>query len=71
MTGDADASIHDGVMWIQRLCEALDVPGLSEFGVVAADFEDIVAKSQVASSMKGNPLPLTDVELATILRQAL
>ena len=65
------ASVEDGVQWIQALCDTLAVPGLGEFGVTEADFAEIVAKSQVSSSMKGNPLPLTDEELVDILEKAL
>ncbi len=71
VTEDPSASVADGVAWIQDLCSVLGVPGLAEFGVVAADFPEIVSKSQSASSMRGNPLPLTDDELDAILRQAM
>lgn len=71
VTGDPAATPGDGVAWIQTLCADLGVPGLSEFGVVQADFPEIVTKSQSASSMRGNPLPLTDSELTTILSQAM
>lgn len=71
LTGDVNAALEEGVQWVQNLCRQLDVPGLSAFGVVRADFPDIVAKSQIASSMKGNPIELTADELAHILEQAL
>ncbi len=71
VTGNQSASIADGVQWIQELCDALSVPGLSDFGIVAEDFYEIVTKSQSSSSMKGNPLTLTDEELKKILSQAL
>jgi alcohol dehydrogenase class IV len=71
LTGDPDAALEDGVRWVQDLCRQLGVPGLSEFGVERADFPTIVAKSQKASSMKGNPIELTGYELTHILDQAL
>jgi alcohol dehydrogenase class IV len=43
------------------------VPPLSEFGFAEKDFPEAVAKAQRASSMKGNPIPLTDDELLEIL----
>ena len=70
LTGNPAATAADGVAWVQALTEALDVPALSRFGVTPADFPEIVAKSQQASSMKANPIALTDVELTDILRQA-
>jgi alcohol dehydrogenase class IV len=71
LTGENNATAHDAVEWIQSLCAALDIPPLSAFGVTPADFEEIVAKSKQASSMKGNPLPLSDQELNQILAAAL
>lgn len=70
LTGNPAATAAGGVAWIQALTEALHVPPLSHFGVTEADFAEIVAKSQQASSMKANPIALTDAELTGILRQA-
>ena len=70
LTGKPAATATDGVAWIQALTESLRVPPLSRFGVTPADFPEIVAKSQQASSMKANPIALTDAELTGILRQA-
>jgi len=71
VTGDAGARAVDGVSWIHELCAALAMPGLRQFGLKAEDFPEIVAHSQRASSMKGNPLKLTDEELTAILHRAL
>ena len=71
LTGENNATAHDAVAWIQSLCAALDIPPLNAFGVTTAHFEEIVAKSKQASSMKGNPLPLSDHELTQILAAAL
>lgn len=71
VTGDPSATVSDGVAWTQNLCDALAVPGLAEFGLAESDFDEIVAKAQGASSMRGNPLPLTDSELKTILERAM
>ena len=71
LTGNTAAAAHDGVAWVQDLCVALAVPPLARFGVTKADFPLVVAQAQKASSMKGNPLPLTDEELREVLRQAI
>jgi alcohol dehydrogenase class IV len=71
VTGEANATAHDAVQWIQTLSANLHVPSLSAFGVTPADFDPIVAKSKQASSMKGNPIPLSDQELHQILSAAL
>jgi alcohol dehydrogenase class IV len=70
LTGKGTARAADGVVWIQDLCRALAVPPLSDFGLTEGDFPTVVDKAHNASSMKGNPIPLTDEELTEILRQA-
>jgi alcohol dehydrogenase class IV len=71
LTDRADASIEDGVAFVDELARELAVPGLSSYGVTAGDISDLVGKAKAASSMKGNPIPLTDVELTRILESAL
>lgn len=70
LTGKPDAVAADGVRWVLNLCSALRVPKLEQFGVTRAMVADIVAKAKVASSMKGNPIALTDNELMEILELA-
>jgi alcohol dehydrogenase class IV len=70
LTGNAAARASDGVEWIQELCAVLKVPALSEFGLTEQHFSTAVAKAKKASSMKGNPIELTEDELLDILRQA-
>lgn len=71
LTGNLQAKAEDGVLWIQELCNHLKVPGLSTFGLTIEDFPSVIEKSMVASSMKGNPLPLTYEELEYILSKAM
>ena len=71
LTGDSDATAEDGVNWIQTLSERLEIPSLSDFGVKQEDFPNIVEKAARASSMKGNPIELTQDEMLDILEQAL
>jgi pyruvate/2-oxoacid:ferredoxin oxidoreductase alpha subunit len=47
------------------------VPPLGRYGMVAAEIPAVVAEAQRAGSTKGNPIALTDDELAEVLRQAL
>jgi alcohol dehydrogenase class IV len=70
LTGENTARASDGVSWVQDLCQALDVPPLSDFGLTEGDFPTVVEKAGKASSMKGNPIVLTDEELTQILREA-
>jgi len=71
LTGRDDASTNDGIEWVAELGRALEVPGLARYGMTAARIPELVAKARVASSMKGNPLPLTDDELAEIAATSL
>ena len=70
LTGNPDAGAIDGIDWIHDLCNALDVAPLLEFGITEAHFPEMIAGAKRASSMKGNPVELTDEELMEILRKA-
>lgn len=71
LTGNQSALAADGVAWISKLCETLNVPSLSTYGVTEAHFPAIIEKSARASSMQGNPIQLTEGELQEILEKAL
>jgi len=70
LTGAVTAQAVDGVAWVQGLCAALNVPPLAEFGLKEQDFPTVVAKSRKSSSMKGNPITLTDDDLMGILKKS-
>lgn len=67
LTGKTTARATDGVRWVQNLCAALKLPSLVDFGLKEQDFATLLAKSYKSSSMKGNPIVLTDKELMEIL----
>jgi alcohol dehydrogenase class IV len=71
VTGDEHAEPEAGVQWVYDLREQLNIPPLSSYGLVASDFADLVEKASQASSMKGNPLKLTQGEMQFILEQSL
>ncbi|AEI66330.1 iron-containing alcohol dehydrogenase [Corallococcus macrosporus] len=66
LTGRADARAEDAVTWVGALRKALGVPGLGRYGLTEAQVPELVAKAKGASSMKANPLVLTDAELTEI-----
>ncbi|MBW2489625.1 MAG: iron-containing alcohol dehydrogenase [Deltaproteobacteria bacterium] len=70
LTGNPDAGATDGIDWIHDLYNALDLAPLFEFGITEAHFPEMIAGAKRASSMKGNPVELTDEELIEILRKA-
>jgi alcohol dehydrogenase class IV len=71
LTGQATADVEDGLAWLASLGHALEIPSLARHGLRAADIPRLVDKARAASSMKGNPLPLTDAELTEIAEEAL
>lgn len=71
VTGQPHATADDGVDWIRALVAALRISPLRAFGITQADTSAIVTASAKASSMKANPIPLTDRELTGILERAL
>ncbi len=71
VTGIPNAGLDDALDWIKQLCMHMHVPGLSDLGIAETDIPAIVEKGRKASSMKGNPIVLTDEELAGILADSL
>ena len=61
----------DAVAWTAEVKAVLGIPGLSAMGVRPDDVSLLVEKAKVASSMRGNPIVLTDEELTTIVRESL
>jgi alcohol dehydrogenase class IV len=71
LTGQAGASVEDGLAWIRETLALLRVPGLGAFGIRPQDADDIAAKALRSSSMQGNPVALTPGDLRAILLRAI
>jgi alcohol dehydrogenase class IV len=71
LLGVPGAVAEDVIVWSTVLCRDLAIPGLAMYGITAADFPRIIAGAARASSMKGNPITLTETELGEILERAL
>ncbi len=71
LTGRSDAVADDGVAWVQELCGVLGVPTLASYGLTRDDFGDAIEKTAISSSMKGNPIALSEDEMREILTLAL
>lgn len=71
LTGQTGAAAEDGVAWVRQLCRRLKVPSLEHMGFGAAQTNEAVSKARQASSMKGNPVTLTEEELTDIYSKAL
>jgi alcohol dehydrogenase class IV len=71
LTGRPEAVAEDAITWVKELCQALAVPGLRRYGLTEAEVPRLVEKARVASSMKANPLALTDEELTDVALRSL
>ncbi len=71
LTGMPGASVEDGLAWIGETLTLLGVPGLAAFGLGPGQAGDIAAKAAGSSSMQGNPVPLSQGQLETVLLEAL
>jgi alcohol dehydrogenase class IV len=71
LTGRADASIDDGIAFVEQLTNELSVPSLESYGMSLADIPELVRQGAAASSMKGNPIQLSPAELSRILELSL
>jgi alcohol dehydrogenase class IV len=71
LTGQKEAGAHDAIDWVTELCQALQVPGLRTYGVTEGDCGPLVEQAAKASSMKANPIALTNEELTEALKRSL
>ncbi|PCC72441.1 Alcohol dehydrogenase, class IV [Nannocystis exedens] len=71
VTGDPAATLDQAVGQLRSLVASLQIRPLAAFGLRAADLPDLADRSRRASSMKGNPIDLTDAELHEALAAAL
>ena len=71
LTGNKEAEARDAIKWVTELCQALQVPGLRAYGVTENDCGTLVEEAAKASSMKANPIVLTNEELTEALKRSL
>jgi len=71
LTGRGSAEADDAAVWLRELVVELGVPPLGSYGLTASHISDVVAKAKRASSMQGNPIALSDEELARTLEAAI
>src|SRR5690242_612714 len=70
LTGEPGAEIEDGVAWVRETLAALAIPGLGAFGLGLDQASEIAAQAQRSSSMRGNPVALSQDDLRAILARA-
>jgi alcohol dehydrogenase class IV len=71
LTGQPDATPENGIVWLQQLTAALSIPGLASYRLSEDEISALVAAAQNASSMRGNPIELSDAEVTEIVTRSL
>ena len=71
LTGQPDAPPEDAIAWLRRLTAALSIPGLASYGLDQNEIAPVVMAAQKASSMRGNPIDLSDEEVGEIVTHSL
>jgi alcohol dehydrogenase class IV len=65
-----ESAITGGIESVRQLCRDLSIPGLEQFGVTRDHVQAIVNLARQASSMRYNPVQLSDEALNSILLNA-
>ena len=71
LTGEPQSDPESAISWLHELTAALAIPGLASYGLAEADIPEVVAAAQRASSMRGNPVDLSDAEVTEIVTRSL
>lgn len=71
ITGKKRAEPDDLIEWLTQLQQTLAIPGLNAYGLDRDHFPELIQNASRASSMKGNPIELTESELSTLLTRSL
>lgn len=71
LTGRSGASPEQAITWLEDLTTALSVPGLASYRLDPDGIDAVVTAAQKASSMRGNPIELSDDEVGEILTRSL
>jgi len=70
LVGRPEATPEEGVEWIQALVRDLHVRSLRGLGVPRETFPELASKALNASSMKANPVPLSETDIVALLDRA-
>ena len=71
LTGNLEATVEHAIQWVRDISVHMKIPPLSAFGLSEAQFPKIIENALKASSMKGNPITLSETELRNILQRSL
>ena len=71
LTGNSEATADAGIEWVGELVNDFNIPRLGTHGIKPEHTDEIVKNAMNASSMKANPIKLTEAELGEILQSAI
>jgi alcohol dehydrogenase class IV len=71
LTGRPEASPEDAIAWLAELTAGMSIPGLASYGLNQDAIATVVTTAQRASSMRGNPIELSDQEVTEIVTRSL
>jgi alcohol dehydrogenase class IV len=71
LTGHQYATANELVEWMRKLVNDFKIPRLGAHGIKPEHIGEIVKNAMNASSMKANPIALTEAELGEILQRAM
>jgi alcohol dehydrogenase class IV len=60
----------DLIEWLRELHGSIGIRSLSRLGVTSSSFPEIITRTKLSSSIKGNPIVLSDEDLLKILEFA-
>jgi alcohol dehydrogenase class IV len=71
LTQNPSAAVEDGLAWIRQTVALLGIPRLGRFKISPADAGVVAAKAAASSSMRGNPVALSEDDLRAVLLDAI
>jgi len=71
LTGDPQTTVEEGITWLADLALELRIPGLGAYDFTEADFDALIENASASSSMRANPIDLTQEEMREILARSL
>ena len=71
LTGRPGAEPAQAVTWVDALARELGVQGLGRLGLAVTDIPGLVERAKRTTSLRTNPIELSDEELADLARRAL
>ncbi|HIF9141893.1 TPA: iron-containing alcohol dehydrogenase [Photobacterium damselae] len=61
------AEIEEGIDWVKSILTRLEIPLVGQYGLCATMFDEVAKDALLSNSIKGNPIPLSQERLESIL----